>query len=52
MYHCTHIKSSILLTESEDGIDDDGNVITEDGADQDGKRKRFKREVMKKVCNV
>ncbi|XP_053382775.1 mRNA-capping enzyme-like [Mercenaria mercenaria] len=34
--------------ESEDGIDDDGNMIAEDGSDQNGKRKRFKKEVVKK----
>ncbi|XP_060593527.1 mRNA-capping enzyme-like [Ruditapes philippinarum] len=33
--------------ESEDGIDDDGNMIGEDGSDQNGKRKRFKKEVVK-----
>ncbi|KAL4218429.1 hypothetical protein ACF0H5_023164 [Mactra antiquata] len=34
--------------ESEEGIDDDGNVIEEDGTNQNGQRKRFKREVVKK----
>lgn len=34
--------------ETEEGIDDDGNVIAEDGSEQNGSRKRFKREVMKK----
>ena len=38
-----------VYIESEDGIDDDGNMIAEDGSDQNGKRKRFKKEVVKKV---
>ena len=42
----------LLFTESEEGVDDDGNVIEEDGADQNGKRKRFRQEVVKKVCLV
>ena len=42
----------MLFTESEEGVDDDGNVIEEDGADQNGKRKRFRQEVVKKVCLV
>ncbi|XP_052763075.1 mRNA-capping enzyme-like [Mya arenaria] len=34
--------------ESEEGVDDDGNAIEEDGTDQAGARKRFKKEVVKK----
>lgn len=34
--------------ESEDGLDDEGNAVAEDGTGQNGSRKRFKREVVKK----
>ncbi|XP_052235215.1 mRNA-capping enzyme-like [Dreissena polymorpha] len=34
--------------ETEEGVDDDGNLIEADGSDQNGQRKRFKAEVVKK----
>lgn len=46
MFFC---RIECCFAESEEGVDDDGNLIEDDGADQNGKRKRFKQEVVKKV---